>query len=412
MDVADRRSASPRNPAVRCGYFVSGACRSCTLIETPITDQLAGKQARCRSLLPTVPESAWVAPVPGGVRAFRNRAKLAVGGRAGAVTLGILARDGTGVDLRACLIQGAAIHAAIPALAEVLNATGLAPYDVPARRGELKYVHVTEAPNGDLMLRFVVRTQEGLGRIRARLGAVRAAIPAAVVVTVNLLPEHRAVLEGDEEIVLHGASLPMPLGPVTLHLQPRSFFQTNTVVAQALYAQVADWVDAMGPQTLWDLYCGVGGFALHCAAPGRAVTGVELSASAIEAAERSAADAGLHADFIASDATAYARDHESEAPELVIVNPPRRGIGGELADWLQRNRRVRSVVYSSCNPESLARDLERMPDFAVRSARLFDMFPHTGHLEVAVLLERGAPAPHDPTSAAPESATDAGRSIS
>ena len=398
--VADRRSASPHVPSVRCGYFVSGACRSCTLIETPYPDQLTAKQARCRELLPAVAEETWLPAVPGGVRAFRNRAKLAVGGRAGGVTLGILGRDGSGVDLRACLIQGPAIHDAIPAIAEILNKTGLAPYDVPARRGELKYVHVTEAPSGELMIRFVVRTQEGLGRLRARVSALRAAVPTAVVITVNLLPEHRAVLEGEEEIVLHGESLPMALGAVTLHLQPRSFFQTNTSVARALYAQIAEWVAAIDPGSLWDLYCGVGGFALHCTAPGREVRGVELSASAIEAAERSAREAGLDATFVASDATAYALEREDEAPELVVVNPPRRGIGVELAEWLQRSVRIRSVVYSSCNPESLARDLALMPGFVVRSARLFDMFPHTGHLEVAVLLERCDPEPAAQGSAA------------
>lgn len=377
---------------MHCEYFASGACRSCTLIETPYADQVEAKESRCRELLPSVPAAAWLPAVPGGVRAFRNRAKLAVGGETGRVTLGILGADGRGIDLRECLIQGAAIHAAIPVLAEFLNSTGLAPYDVPARRGELKFVHVTEAPGGALMIRFVVRTQEGLGRIRARTSRLREAIPDAAVITVNLLPGHRAVLEGDEEFVLHGDSLPMDLGGVTLHLQPQSFFQTNTTVARALYGQVAEWVDESAPASLWDLYCGVGGFALHCAAPGRRVSGVELSASAIDAARLSAEDAGIAAEFIAQDATAYALAAPIEAvPNLVIVNPPRRGIGAELADWLERSTGVRSVVYSSCNPESLARDLERMPAFEVRSARLFDMFPHTGHLEVAVLLERRDP---------------------
>ncbi|MBN9612143.1 MAG: methyltransferase domain-containing protein, partial [Actinobacteria bacterium] len=198
-----------------------------------------------------------------------------------------------------------------------------------------------------------------------------------------------------------------------LHLLPQSFFQTNTAVAQELYAQVADWVDEAGPASVWDLYCGVGGFALHVAAggqdggsaqseggsprraagSGRRTLGVEISPAAVASAERSAREAGLDARFIAQDATAFALAASAEQlPELVIVNPPRRGIGAELAGWIEGSG-VADVVYSSCNPDSLAKDLAAMPAYRVRAARVFDMFPHTDHLEVAVLLERIPTAP-------------------
>lgn len=118
--------------------------------------------------------------------------------------------------------------------------------------------------------------------------------------------------------------------------------------------------------------------------------GVELSGAAVESAERSAREAGLAARFVAADATDFAlraAGSAEPAPELVIVNPPRRGIGATLADWLERSGPTH-LVYSSCNPESLARDLEAMPSYAPREARLFDMFPHTAHAEVAIRLER------------------------
>src|SRR5690606_5719758 len=102
-----------------------------------------------------------------------------------------------------------------------------------------------------------------------RLDSLRAAVPSAVVISVNLLPEHKAVLEGEREEMLLGSSLAMRLGfdghPLTLHLMPQSFFQTNTAVARELYAQVAEWVVGVRPASVWDLYCGVGGFALHSA---------------------------------------------------------------------------------------------------------------------------------------------------
>jgi 23S rRNA (uracil747-C5)-methyltransferase len=382
--------ASGANPI--CDYFEAGRCRSCALIETPYEQQLRDKEARCRELLPGVPERAWLPPVPGGVREFRNKAKLVVGGRPGRVTLGILGPDGAGVDLRDCLIQQPTIRAAIPSLARFIEQSGLPPYDVPKRRGELKFVHVTASPDGELMLRFVVRSERALDVLRTRLPQLRRAIPAAAVVSVNLLPEHKAVLEGEREVPLLGSSLAMDTGAgLALHLRPQSFFQTNTSVARALYAQAAEWIERADPASLWDLYCGVGGFALHSAGAGsaRRVLGIEISEEAVRSARRSAREAGIDARFEAGDATAFALGASREdLPEAVIVNPPRRGKGAELAGWLEGAAGIRHVVYSSCNPESLARDLAAMPSFAAREARVFDMFPHTRHMEAAVLLER------------------------
>lgn len=387
-----------------CEYFEAGRCRSCALIETPYERQLRDKQERCRELLTSVPGDAWLPAVASRDRDFRNKAKLVVGGEKGAITLGILGPDGAGVDLRDCLIQSPGIRAAIPKIAAFLELSGLPPYIVPRRSGELKYVHVTESPRGELMLRIVARTQQSLDRLRKLLPELCEAIPRATVVSVNLLPEHKAVLEGDREELLLGSSLEMELrgtdaapadpAAIALHLLPQSFFQTNTDVARALYAQAADWVDRVGPASLWDLYCGVGGFALHCARQTdggtREVLGVEVSEAAVRSAERSASDSGLPARFLAADATGFALSAAPESiPELVIVNPPRRGIGAALAEWLEGSA-VRDVIYSSCNPESLSRDLAAMPGFVVREARVFDMFPHTSHLEVAVLLERSA----------------------
>lgn len=385
---------------LRCHYFEAGRCRSCSLIETPYAQQLREKELRCAQLLPQVPAPAWLPAFSGGDRGFRNRAKLVVGGIRGNVTLGILGPDGQGVDLRECAIQAPGIAAVIPALASFLESTGLPPYNVPARSGELKYVHVTLSPDNRLMLRFVVRSDHALDVLRSNLDRLRVAVPHADVISVNLLPEHKAVLEGEREVMLLGSSLPMSLGfddsPLTLHLRPQSFFQTNTSVARELYTQVATWAIDVRPTSLWDLYCGVGGFALHCAAAIEHrigvecdVLGVELSEAAIESARRSSSEAGLTARFMASDATEFATSAEREKlPELLIVNPPRRGIGAELSTWVEASG-ISHLIYSSCNPESLARDLAAMPSYTVRQARVFDMFPHTSHLEVAVLLERG-----------------------
>ncbi|MGR2752160.1 23S rRNA (uracil(747)-C(5))-methyltransferase RlmC [Agromyces arachidis] len=373
---------------MQCPYFDARRCRSCSLMGQPYPGQLAEKQRHAESLLAPFDVPSWLPPVASGERDYRNKAKMVVGGTVEAPTIGILDADGHGVDLQACGICSPGHRAAFPFLARFITLAGIAPYDLASRRGELKHLIVTESPDGELMVRFVLRSTEPLGRMRKHLPTLLAELPQARVVTANLLPEHKAVLEGADEVVLtEHDTLPMRLNDVTMHLRPQSFFQTNTAIAEALYAEARDWIRDLAPEDAWDLYSGVGGFALHLAGGETAVTGIETSVEAVASAELSRTDAALsRVRFAAGDATEFALGAAS-APDLVVVNPPRRGIGAELAGWLERSDAAH-VLYSSCNVASLAKDLAAMPSLRPVKARVFDMFPQTTHFEVMVLLER------------------------
>lgn len=366
-----------------CAHFDSWRCRSCSWLDVAYVDQLARKVEQCRSLLGD--GLIWDPPATSPLAAFRNKAKLVVGGSAQQPVLGILGPDGP-VDLRDCALHEQPIQQALPILADFVSRAGLVPYDVGARHGELKYLLVTSAPTGDLMVRFVLRSTEAEARIRKHLPDLLHTLPSIAVVSLNIQPEHKAILEGDREIVLTDAgALAMPINDVHLRLRPQSFFQTNTTVAAALYRAARDFVADVDARTAWDLYCGVGGFALHLAQPDLAFTGVEISAEAVASAQASAPS---NVRFIADDAIAFAaRSFErGDSPDLVVVNPPRRGIG-RLAELLEASA-ITTVLYSSCNAESLARDLEAMPSLRARRAQIFDMFPHTSHYEVLALLTR------------------------
>ena len=373
---------------MRCHYFDAGQCRSCTLLTQRYEEQLAGKERHLRSLLDGHRALRWLPPVASPEEGFRNKAKMVVTGTAQNPVVGILDARGRGVDLRDCRLHTAGLRAAFPLLAAFITRAGLVPYDIAARRGELKHLLVTESPDGELMARFVVRSQEPVSRIRKHLPSLLAELPQLRVVSLNLLPEHKAVLEGEHEILLtEQTALRMQLNGIDMFLRPQSFFQTNPTVAAAVYRQARAWVDEIAPATVWDLYCGVGGFALHCADPSRDVVGVEASVEAIASAELSRSQAALPGvRFQAGDATAYALT-EPHAPGLVIVNPPRRGISPVLAAWLEASP-VQHVVYSSCNAETLVRDLEAMPSLTPVQGRLLDMFPQTAHYEAVLLLER------------------------
>ena len=401
-------------PTASCALHDAGTCRSCPHLALSMPDQLAAKQSRVAALLAEhVPAELWQAPAASAPTGFRNKAKMAVAGTAAHPTLGILDGAGCGVDLRACPLHVPAIEAALPVLADLVTELGLRPYDVPSRRGELKYILVTASPDDDLMVRFVLRSRRYLERLRAAVPDLRRRLPQLAVVAVNIQSVHQAVIEGPEEIVLTEEdrllmrlSLPSPDGggqagrraesvELPLYLPTRSFFQTNTTVAEALYATARDWAEEAEPARVWDLFCGVGGFALALAAPDRRVLGVEVSASAIDGARAAADLMGLDpalVRFEAGDArvldpAAGERAGGAQRPDLLVVNPPRRGIGEQLATRIEASG-VERVLYSSCNPRTLTADLAHLPSMRVVRSRLFDMFPHTDHAEVLVELVR------------------------
>ncbi len=411
--------------AMECAHYDAGRCRSCTLLPLPSPVRVQRSQDEIARLLTeattasgtapadtsgTAPADAsgeaagirWLPPVTGPDAGFRNKAKMVVSGTVNDPILGILDETGAGIDLRDCPLYPASVLRLLNAVPALIRRAQIPPYDVTRRRGELKHIIVTVSADSELMVRFVLRTPKPVGRIREHLSVLTDAVDGVRVVSANIHPQHSAVLEGAEEIHIAGdRHLPMRQGRVTLQVLPRSFVQTNTAVAGQLYEQVAAWVNEIvasrdagsaGEQAaglrVWDLYCGVGGFALHVAAPGRAVTGVEVSAEAIASAQAAAAEAGLTADFHVADAAGWAAEQgqAGELPDVVVVNPPRRGIGA-LAAWLEDSG-VADVIYSSCNPVTLARDLKQMPSYRVEAARMLDMFPHTAHAEVVVRLRR------------------------
>lgn len=403
--------------AAFCQRHRAGTCHSCPHQDLPLAEQLALKQARVAALLAdgaaALSPQVWQEPVASAASRFRNKAKMVVSGTVQAPVLGILGPQGRGIDLRACPLHVEAIEEALPVLARTVTRLGLVPYDVSARRGELKHLLVTASPDGDLMVRWVLRSRRHLEVLRDELPRLREELETLAVMSVNLQPVHQAIIEGEEEIVLTTEpggdrllmrlELPEQAGPSADHrdlpllLPTQSFFQTNTAVAEQLYATAARWAGDLDtgsrPAQVWDLFCGVGGFALALAGPGRQVLGVEVSAPAIDGARQADRLMGLDAQaarFEAGDARVL-DPGAGAVPDLLVLNPPRRGIGQDLAARIE-SAGVERVLYSSCNPASLARDLEAMSSYTAVRAQLFDMFPHTDHAEVLIELRRSPSA--------------------
>lgn len=374
---------------MHCALYDAGRCRSCQWLELPPEQQLADKMADLRSLLAECPVATWCEPVSGPEAGFRNKAKMVVSGSVERPLLGMLHRDGNPEDLTDCPLYPASFAPVFALLKPFIARAGLTPYQVARRRGELKYLLLTESRlDGGMMLRFVLRSEAKLAQLRAALPWLQAQLPQLKVITANIQPVHMAIMEGEQEIFLTPQqALAERFNDVPLWIRPQSFFQTNPEVASRLYATTRDWVRQLPVDHMWDLFCGVGGFGLHCATPQMRLTGIEIAPEAIACARQSAAELGLsNLRFQALDSTRFATG-EGEVPQLVLVNPPRRGIGSELCDYLSRMAPP-YIIYSSCNARTMAKDIAQLAGYRTERVQLFDMFPHTAHYEVLTLLVR------------------------
>ena len=160
---------------MQCALYDAGRCRSCQWIEQPVNDQLAAKMNDLHTLLAGQTVEAWCAPVSGPEQGFRNKAKMVVSGSVEKPLLGMLHRDGTPVDLTDCPLYPDSFAPVFAAIKPFIARAGLTPYNVARKRGELKYLLLTESQrDGGMMLRFVLRSESKLEQLRAALPALQA----------------------------------------------------------------------------------------------------------------------------------------------------------------------------------------------------------------------------------------------
>lgn len=375
------------SPALNCPHFQAQACLSCAWLDQTYAQQLNAKQVKLQSLLAEFDISEWDEPVPSPQQGFRNKAKMVVLGAAHQPLLGILSPTGQPLSLTDCSLYPPAMQALLKRLERWIQQAGLPPYRVDKAKGELKYLLLTHSQAYDqYLLRLVLRSEQMIPRIQANLPLLLADYPNIKVISANIQPVHMAVLEGEQEIFLTEARrLPEQFNAVPLYIRPKSFFQTNPSVAAQVYQTAGNWSRAREPKVIWDLFCGVGGFGLHCASLDTELWGIEIEPEAIRCARDSAQTLGLkNINFQAFNLNEW---HQAaiKHPDLVIVNPPRRGLGARLSQQLA-DLNPAAILYSSCNAVTLAQDLQQLKNYHFQRVQLFDMFPHTAHFETLVLL--------------------------
>jgi 23S rRNA (uracil747-C5)-methyltransferase len=379
-----------------CSYFSTGTCRSCSLLGIEPGTRIATKESLVlkalneRGITPRKVEPIRVPASPWGSRC---KTKVTVTGTVDAPTLGIVRSDLSSQDLSECPLTPLHVQGLFTTLKALIKDAHLTPYNIQERAGELKNIIVMS--NHDVsqgIVRFVLRSSEAIPRIRRNVGALQEKHPWVTVVSCNIQPIPAAILEGpDEEILTEQRSIEVRYNDIFLTFMPQSFMQVTHEIAEALYHRAATYVRDNSFLHALDLFCGVGGFSLSIAAYVPRITGVELSSMAVESARHSAARLSTsHASFFADDVEAFLSASLTNEPDLIIVNPPRRG----LSEGIRRRvpeLRATAIVYSSCAPETFARDVsEWMADYELVSLSPFDMFPLTDHCEVLGILERKA----------------------
>jgi len=220
-------------------------------------------------------------------------------------------------------------------------------------------------------------------------------VPSTTSVVLNVNAKKASVAVGSEEHLLAGRDhICESLGPVTFQVSANSFFQTNTLQAERLFALVEDACELDGSETLLDLYAGTGAISLRLARRVRAVYGIELAAAAVADAIRNARANGIdNCTFLAGEVRHVLPDllRQGVTASVVVADPPRAGFHPKALTALAALAPAR-IVYVSCNPSTLARDVGELARHGYRLewVQPVDMFPQTPHIEAVARLRRQA----------------------
>jgi 23S rRNA (uracil747-C5)-methyltransferase len=378
---------------MNCQWFLSHHCRSCELLDQSYENTLRSKEEKLKSLFPGVDlHEMKTVGLENPAAESRNKAKLAVfTDTGGLIRFGFYDSAGSPKVLEECPLHMKELNNLLPILKEKLTQYKIIPYSLKDKKGELKYVILSKsASHGEILLRFIVRSKESLDRLRIMTKILQEEIPLIKVATVNIQPDHKAVLEGDAEIVITPESvIENKFGDVHLNLGPRSFFQVTPEIAGKLYSCAGEIIGDYKIKSFLDLFCGVGAFSYFAAKHCPKVLGVEISKEAIDCALSSK---GLNKiqgelDFKALDVEEFLKSSK-EAFEGILVNPPRRGLNNSIIESIL-SQKPNFIIYSSCNSETLARDYEELKrDYKITRTQIFDMFPFTTHFETLMVFSR------------------------
>lgn len=376
---------------------VSAQCGGCVYRHISYEAELKLKEQRVRDALERIGgfRGIEMQPILGAPNRnhYRNKCQLPIGlSRDGKLQLGFYAVNSHRiVDTHTCLLQPEQFDRAAEAFRAWHAITDESVYDETTHTGILRHLYMRRGEKSGDMMVCVVANSGALHEEKLLVSMLREAVPEITSIILNTNREKTNVVLGKTCRTLWGRdSISDTLCGLEFEIAPHAFYQVNRTQAEALYGKAAEYAALSGSENLLDLYCGTGTIGLSMAHKAKKLIGAEIVPAAIENAKRNAARNHIeNAEFICGDAAHAAKVlyDRGEKPDVIIIDPPRKGCDPSLITTIAAMRPDR-VVYVSCDPATLARDLKQFDadGYRITAVTPVDMFPCTAHCEVVVQL--------------------------
>ena len=383
---------SPSRVTPPCPLF--GRCGGCQLMHLDYEAQLQMKRQRVVDALERIGKFTHLdvspcLPSPSPL-SYRNKIQVPVCSSDEGMSLGFYARSSHDlVEVEHCYIHCDLGEQVFKEIREVLKQSDITTYDWKTGKGALRFVIIRTAVNsGEVMVIFVVNgTPAETFKTIAQEIMKRSPRVKGVIHNTNT-GSHNVVLGKEFKLLAGKDHIAETICGMTFTVSPASFFQVNPAQAERLYEKAIDFAELSGSETVLDAFCGVGTVALLMSKRAKQVIGIECVPQAIEDAKKNAQRNNVsNADFVCDAAESWIK--KAKDIDVVILNPPRKGCEPPLLQGIGRLM-PRRIVYISCDPATLARDLAALKEFnyAVDVVQPLDMFPQTAHVETVVKLSR------------------------
>ena len=395
-EIVEILRPSPHRRTPDCPYAAD--CGGCVFWHMDYEEELRAKAQRVADALtriggldfPQVP----ITPGP-SVTGYRNKAQYPVALVRGKAQAGFFRqRTHEVIPVERCLIQGPEADQARETVIRWMRENHVPAYDEKTGKGLLRHIYVRTARATGQVLVCLVINGDGIPQEKQLVHNLLTDVKNWTTVCLSIHKKPGNAVLGDKFVTIHGPGyIEDVLCGLRFRLSPRSFYQVNRDQAERLYETAIDLAGLTGRETVLDLYCGTGTITLALAKKAKRVIGVEIIPAAIrDARENAARNAVENAEFFCADASQAAKQFAQTGirPDVIVVDPPRKGLDETVVDAMAQMS-PEKIVYVSCDPATLARDLRRLETHGYRTqtAQALDMFPRCAHVETVVLLSKG-----------------------
>ncbi|WP_147536055.1 23S rRNA (uracil(1939)-C(5))-methyltransferase RlmD [Bacillus marasmi] len=386
---------SPYRVEAPCAIYKE--CGGCQLQHLSYEGQMVAKEKQVREVLTRIGKlgNVKVHPVLGMKEPwhYRNKSQVPIGEHEGGLIGGFYQRRTHQIiNMETCLIQQSKNDEVVQLVKEICGRFGIRAYNEVAHKGMLRHVMVRYGlVTGEVMVVLVTKTRE-LPNQEKLVAEIVKQVDGLTSLVLNVNPNKTNVIMGEETRVLWGQEVIHDyIGDIKFAISPRSFYQVNPEQTKVLYDKALEYAELSGEETVIDAYCGIGTISLFLAKQARKVYGVEIVPEAIEDARRNAKLNGIvNTEFAVGAAEKVIPDwyEAGISADVLVVDPPRKGCDQALLETILAMKPKR-VVYVSCNPATLARDLRILEDGGYRTIEVqpVDMFPQTMHCEAVAKLD-------------------------